>query len=270
VDLCKFMLATGERIGETLAVTWKDINRETGEVDCSHQMLRLRGQGLVRRRVKSAAGERKLFLPQWALEMVRGRWKEGTAEGSPLFPDSLGGFRDPHNVQHALRDARRPVGGQRRTELGRSLRSHRRRAGLTQVQAVVKLGWRKTRISLIETGRVRLTAEEALVLADAYRLSKSDRAALLELTELAGMRSLADELAWVTAHVFRKTTATILEDAGQTPRRIADQLGHSRISTTVDEYIGRRARNPEAAGHLEDALRSIHEQDRAASEDPGL
>ncbi|WBQ04456.1 tyrosine-type recombinase/integrase [Kribbella sp. CA-293567] len=67
---------------------------------------------------------------------------------------------------------------------------------------------------------------------------------------------------WVTAHVFRKTTATILEDAGQTPRRIADQLGHSRISTTVDEYIGRRARNPEAAGHLEDALRSIHEQDR--------
>ena len=70
----------------------------------------------------------------------------------------------------------------------------------------------------------RLEAEEAVVLADAYRLSKSDRAALLELTELAGMRSLADELAWVTAHVFRKTTATILEDAGQTPRRIADQL----------------------------------------------
>ncbi|WP_433015844.1 helix-turn-helix domain-containing protein [Kribbella sp. CA-294648] len=267
VDLCKFMLATGERIGEALAVTWRDINRETGEVDCSHQMQRLRGQGLVRRRVKSAAGERNLILPKWALEMVRARWNAETPLDSPVFPDSFGGFRDPHNVQRSLRDARRPIGGQRRVELGRTLRSHRRKAGLTQVQAVSKLGWRKTRISLIETGRVRLDANEAAVLADAYRLSKGDRAALLELTEMAGMRSLADEMAWVTAHVFRKTTATILEDAGQTPRRIADQLGHSRTSTTLDDYIGRRARNPEAAGHLEDALRSIHEQDQPSPGD---
>jgi hypothetical protein len=62
---------------------------------------------------------------------------------------------------------------------------------------VAKLGWRKTRISLIETGRVRLEPEEAVALADAYRLSKRDRAVLLELTELAGLRSLADEMAWV-------------------------------------------------------------------------
>jgi integrase len=107
-------------------------------------------------------------------------------------------------------------------------------------------------------------------LADAYRLSKRDRTALLELTELAGVRSLADEMAWVTAHVFRKTTATILEDAGQTPRKIADQLGHSRISTTVDEYVGRRAKNPEAAGYLDEALRSIHEQGRSFGEDLAL
>jgi integrase len=84
VDLCKFMLATGERIGETLAVTWKDINRETGEIDCSYQIQRLRGQGLVRRRVKSAAGERKLVLPQWALEMVRARWRGDIAGVAPL------------------------------------------------------------------------------------------------------------------------------------------------------------------------------------------
>ncbi|MEU4394990.1 helix-turn-helix domain-containing protein [Kribbella sp. NPDC023855] len=270
VDLCKFMLATGERIGEALAVTWRDINRETGEVDCSHQMQRLRGQGLVRRRVKSAAGERSLRLPKWALEMVRARWNAETPLDSPVFPDSVGGFRDPHNVQRSLRDARRPIGGQRRIELGKTLRSHRRKAGLTQVQAVSKLGWRKTRISLIETGRVRLDAKDAIALADAYRLTKGDRAALLELTELAGMRSLADEMAWVTAHVFRKTTATILEDAGQTPRRIADQLGHSRTSTTVDDYIGRRTRNPEAAGHLEDALRNLHELNQAPSANPTL
>ncbi len=266
VDLCKFMLATGERIGEALAVTWRDVNRETGQVDCSHQIQRLKGHGLIRRRVKSAAGERILVLPRWALEMVLTRWKPGTALDSPVFPDSKGGFRDTHNVQRALRNARRPVGGQRRTELGQTLKSHRQRAGFTQTEIVAKLGWRKTRISLIETGRVRLEPDEAVALADAYRLSKRDRAALLELTELAGMRSLADEMAWVTAHVFRKTTATILEDSGQTPRRIADQLGHSRTSTTIDEYIGRKARNPEAAELLDDALRSIHEQDRQSPE----
>ncbi|MFI6675238.1 helix-turn-helix domain-containing protein [Kribbella sp. NPDC050470] len=270
VDLCKFMLATGERIGETLAVTWRDLNRETGEIDCSYQIQRLKGQGLVRRRVKSAAGERILVLPGWALEMLNSRWKPGMSPDSPIFPDAKGGFRDPHNVQHALRDARRPVGGQRRAELGNTLSAYRRRAGLTQVQAVAKLGWRKTRISLIETGRVRLDAEEAVALADAYGLSRSDRTALLELTELAGMRSLADEMAWVTAHVFRKTTATILEDSGQTPRRIADQLGHSRTSTTMDDYVGRKARNPEAARHLDDALRAIHEQDRPSPDDLAL
>jgi integrase len=266
VDLCKFMLATGERIGEALAVTWKDVNRETGQVNCSYQVQRLKGHGLIRRRVKSAAGERVLVLPQWALEMVLARWNEGISPGSPVFPDSKGGFRDPHNVQHALRNARRPVGGQRRTELGQTLRAHRRRAGFTQTQIVDKLGWRKTRISLIETGWVRLEADEAVALTNAYRLSKRDRTALQELTELAGMRSLADEMAWVTAHVFRKTTATILEDAGQTPRKIADQLGHSRISTTVDEYVGRRARNPDAAGLLDEALRGIHEQHRQPTE----
>jgi site-specific recombinase XerC len=74
VDLTKFMLATGERIGESLAVTWRDLNRETEEIDCSHQIQRIKGQGLVRRRVKSAAGDRIMVLPGWALEMLLARW----------------------------------------------------------------------------------------------------------------------------------------------------------------------------------------------------
>lgn len=261
IDLCKFMMATGERIGESLAVTWRDLNRETGEIDCGHQIQRIKGKGLVRRGVKSSAGDRIVGLPPWALEMLLARWLAGTPVDAPIFPDSKGGFRDPHNVQKNLRNARRPVGGQRRQQLGKLLRDHRRIAGFTQSQIVAKLGWRKTRISLVETGRVRLKADEAVVLADAYRINRIDRAVLLELTELASMQSLADELEWVTAHAFRKTTATILENAGQTPRQVADQLGHAHTSTTVDDYFGRRRRNPEAAQHLEDALRYIHEQD---------
>jgi integrase len=270
IDITKFMLATGERIGETLAVTWRDLDWEAAEIDCSNQIQRVKGKGLVRRRVKSAAGDRILGLPPWAVEMLADRWIAGTSLDTPIFPDSMGGFRDSHNVQKAIRDARRPIGGERRRELGQLLRDHRRNAGLTQTQTVAKLGWRKTRISLIETARVKVTADEAIALADLYGLSRNDRNAVLELTELAGLQSLADELVWVTAHAFRKTTATILEGAGQTPRQVADQLGHAQTSTTVDDYFGRRRRNPEAAKHLEDALRHVHDRDRTETQGPQL
>lgn len=270
VDLTKFLLATGERIGESLAVRWQDVDRSTGQVDCSHQIIRIKGKGLVRRRVKSAAGERLLILPAWALEMLDDRWVAGTSLETPIFADSKGGFRDPHNVQRALRDARRPVGSQRRLELGAALRSFRRKAGFTQTDVVAKLAWRKTRISLIETGRVRLDPADAATLAEIYGLSRTDRAALLELTEVAGLRSLADELAWVTAHKFRKTTATILQGAGQTPTQVADQLGHADISTTIDDYFGRRAKNPEAAKVLDRELRSVHEGRQQLPEGPEI
>jgi integrase len=268
IDISKFMLATGERIGETLAVRWGNVSLETREVDCSHQIQRIKGKGLVRLPVKTEAGERLLLLPKWAVAMLRARWKPGTPLDSPVFPDSNGGYRDPHNVRKSLRDVRQPVGNERRRELGRVLRAHRRKAGFTQSDVVTKLGWKKTRLSLIETGRVRLEPEQAATLAEAYGLPRADRASLLELTELAGIRSLADELAWVTSHKFRKTTATILDDAGHSPRQIADQLGHSRTTTTLDDYIGRKVRNPAAAEALDDALRSIHEQDRQAPEGP--
>ncbi|MGW3467364.1 tyrosine-type recombinase/integrase [Saccharopolyspora sp. NPDC000995] len=50
----------------------------------------------------------------------------------------------------------------------------------------------------------------------------------------------------VTSHVFRKTAATILDDAGLTARVVADQLGHSRSSMTQDVYLGREAVGGEA------------------------
>ncbi|MFC5267742.1 helix-turn-helix domain-containing protein [Kribbella qitaiheensis] len=269
VDISKFMLATGERIGETLAVLWADVSLDAGEVDCTHQIQRVAGKGLVRTRVKSEAGERRLLLPDWTVDMLRDRWNAGMPSDSPVFPDSTGGFRDPHNVRKSLRDVRTPVGSERRRELGRVLRYHRRQAGFTQQDVVNKLGWKKTRITLIETGRVRLDEQEAGVLADAYQLPRRERAALMELTELAGIRSLADELAWVTSHKFRKTTATILDEAGHSARQVADQLGHSRTSTTLDDYIGRKVRNPAAAEALDAALRPIHEDDRQVPEGPG-
>jgi integrase len=46
---------------------------------------------------------------------------------------------------------------------------------------------------------------------------------------------------WVSSHVFRKTVASRLDDEGYAIRHIADQLGHSRPSTTMDYYLGRQA-----------------------------
>ena len=58
---------------------------------------------------------------------------------------------------------------------------------------------------------------------------------------------------WVTSHVFRKTCATILDEAGLSARDIADQLGHARPAMTQDVYMARKALNTAAATALEAA-----------------
>ncbi len=56
---------------------------------------------------------------------------------------------------------------------------------------------------------------------------------------------------WVTSHVFRKTVATRLDDAGFTPRQVADQLGHANPSMTLDVYFGRQVVSAAAAAVLD-------------------
>jgi integrase len=117
-----------------------------------------------------------------------------------------------------------------------------------------RLGWSSSRISLIERARLKVTREDASALLDLYRLRGQERATLLRLVDEASVPSEADAFSWLTSHVFRKTTATILDDAGQSARQIADQLGHARPSMTQDVYMGRKAKNPAAASALEQAL----------------
>lgn len=171
-DLVFFMLATGCRIGEALAVLWSEVDLESGTVDISSTLIRVRGEGLLRKGTKSRAGERTLALPPSAVAVLRRRFMSGARLDQPLFPDVLGGFRDPANVRRELREAR----GE-------------------------------------------------------------------------------DALAWITSHTFRKTAATILDEAALSARLVADQLGHSRTSMTQDYYLGRRSVDSQAAVALEAALR---------------
>ena len=130
-DLTRFMLATGVRIGEALALYWEDVDLDLGTVLIDWTVVRYGAKG----------------------------------------PDSLGGLRDPSNTRRVLREARG-----------------------------------------------------------------------------------SEDFAWVTSHVFRRTAATILDEAGLPARAIADQLGHSKPSITQDMYLGRGIASPAAAAALELAL----------------
>lgn len=184
-DLTRFMLATGARIGEALAVSWDEVILDTGDpavpgmVRIEWKLYRAPGKGLKRvPRPKSEAGERLLPLPLFAVSMLRRRKVMASLDRDiesgaavPVFPHSSGGWRDPNNTRRDLRDARG-----------------------------------------------------------------------------------SSDFAWVTSHVFRKTCATILDEAGLSARAIADQLGHARPSMTQDVYMGRKVVDPRNADALQRAL----------------
>lgn len=56
---------------------------------------------------------------------------------------------------------------------------------------------------------------------------------------------------WVTSHVYRKTVATLMDEAGLSARAAADQLGHVKVSMTQDRYFGRRISKTGAAKVLD-------------------
>lgn len=80
---------------------------ERATVEIGYKILRVKGAGLLRvRRTKSDAGHRTLPLPLFAMRMLERR-QPGTTGDRPLFPDAIGGRRDPTNLSRGLREARR-------------------------------------------------------------------------------------------------------------------------------------------------------------------
>jgi integrase len=55
----------------------------------------------------------------------------------------------------------------------------------------------------------------------------------------------------VTSHYFRKTVATLMDEAGLSAPSAADQLGHAKPSLTADIHMGRKKRATGAAEVLE-------------------
>jgi len=110
-DFVAFMHATGCRIGEAAAVTWEVLDLDAGTAEIRSTVVRVKGQGLIRKSTKTASGARTLLLPPWCVERLRrraarvGASQERAQTELPVFPAPLGGLRDPSNTQADLRAA---------------------------------------------------------------------------------------------------------------------------------------------------------------------
>lgn len=176
-DLVLWMLGTSERIGQAVAVHWPWLDLGQATAALGPNVIRVKGDGLRLNWGTTKTRDRVLDLPEPVVAMLLLRQEVALNPVGPVFPDSFGGLRDPHNTLGELRRA----------------------------------------------------------------------------LDLAGYD-------WVTSHVFRKTVATVLDDAGLSARHVADQLGHARPSMTQDRYMKRGARNPKAKAALEAMLATAGER----------
>lgn len=107
-DLTRMMLATGCRIGECLAIGWSDVDLDAATVDVRWHLVRRLGVGLLRLPATKSGerGERLLPLSLWAVDMLHSRRALIGPTVEPVFPDSIGGWRDPTNVRRVWRTVR--------------------------------------------------------------------------------------------------------------------------------------------------------------------
>jgi integrase len=199
------MLATGCRIGESLAAQLESVELDAGTWEINATVIRVKGEGLmIQPRPKTEAGWRRIAIPPYAVRMVQRRRDEVAAlerfPGPTIFGNPRNkALRDPSNATGDLREAL---------------------DGL-DCPACNYTGWQ-----LNDDGTFKMDGKNRIP----CRLGP---------------------WSWVTSHVFRKTVATRLDEAGFSGRQIADQLGHAKPSMTLDVYMGRKVVNADAARILD-------------------
>ncbi|WP_305783726.1 tyrosine-type recombinase/integrase [Symbioplanes lichenis] len=106
-DLFDLLLATGCRIGEACALRWQDIDLRAGTLTVAGTMIFLRSIGWQRQEFpKTAAGQRTVYLPAFAVTMLRRRQaEEPHRPDDPLFASRTGTFVQPDNMRRSLRCA---------------------------------------------------------------------------------------------------------------------------------------------------------------------
>jgi integrase len=104
-DLVVFLLGTGCRIGEAIAVQAGAVDWNAETVTITANLVRVRGAGLVRHDGKTFSSRRVLPLPGFLVKLLIHRGVRDAPADAMVFPNTLGGWRDPHNTGGRLREA---------------------------------------------------------------------------------------------------------------------------------------------------------------------
>lgn len=117
LDVIDIMLATGARIGEALAIRWKDVDlkSEKPTVTVNGTIVYVPKKGLtIQDHPKSANSRQKYFLPSFAVEMLLRRqiWQREANPWDVVFPSAVGSLRDPNNFRRQWRSASLDLGFQ--------------------------------------------------------------------------------------------------------------------------------------------------------------
>jgi hypothetical protein len=97
-DMCDAFLSTGGRISEIVAIYREDVDVESRTVALDHHVVRVDGEGLVRKvDRKGGKGGLLLGLPPWSMPMWE-RVVEAAEPGTPLWTSTTGNLLDPSNT----------------------------------------------------------------------------------------------------------------------------------------------------------------------------
>ena len=113
-------LTTGMRRGELLALQWQDIDWEGGSVQVRRSVNRYAGQGYKVSEPKTSKGRRKVMLPQFVLDILKGhrtaqleaRLRTGAAwqDRGLVFCSAQGGFMRPDDLVKSFQRVLERVG----------------------------------------------------------------------------------------------------------------------------------------------------------------
>jgi integrase len=214
-DLVDWMLATGCRIGEALTIRdgvnddglpLLDLDANTWEVDST--ALRMAGVGMVvQLRPKSVAGWRRIAVPPFAIEMMRGRQTRRR-----LQPEVVRLLHDDETITEA-------------------------RGMWVALPAPKSRGLRDPSNTQADLREVLDGLDCDACAGTGYQLQADGTFALNAKGHR--QRCRVGPWAWITSHTFRKTVVTRLLRAGVPPEEVADHVGHDEPSMTLNVYAGR-------------------------------
>lgn len=113
--ITEFMIGTGARIGEVLALRWDDVDlgATTPTVTIRATIANAKGSGWqIQDHPKSSTSNRVLMLPRFLVERLLERQVDGQwpSEVGLVFPSATGGVRDPSNLRRVWRDTLKGIG----------------------------------------------------------------------------------------------------------------------------------------------------------------